>query len=119
MYIRNADAGAGYDLPANYSGTALHEQSPSQEPVKTTGFEPIAADETEAVEAAYRPPPPPPPPPQGNGSFLSRLLGGGVFRGGDWLNSDLLLIMIALLIFAEDGDSLTPLLIIALLLFTK
>lgn len=104
MYIKTSDSGAGYELPANYGGTALQEPpSPPTDPPEST----------EAVEAAYQPPPPPHYSPPENLPLLSRLF------GGNFANSDLLLIAIALLIYGEDGDSLVPLLIIALLVFAK
>ena len=104
MYIKTSDSGAGYELPANYGGTALQEPEPS-----TTD----PPEETEAVEAACQPPSPPRYSPPENLPLLSRLF------GGNFANSDLLLIAIALLIYGEDGDSLVPLLIIALLVFAK
>ena len=110
MYIRNGEAGADYDLPANYGGTALQESPPKGSPLSAN-----AAAETADI------PPPPPTPRQSEVErpLLSRLFGGGILRGGELVNSDLLLIMIALLIYGEDGESAAPLLILALLFFAK
>lgn len=119
MYTRNnASASGTYGIPPNYGGTALvNEETPPTAEEIPLSAESVAAPPT-AETLAIAGAPQPPPAPRSESGILGSL--GGLFsRGGEDGNSDLLLILIALLIFGEDGNLELPLIILAILLLGR
>ena len=112
MYSRINETAGSYAIPSNYSGTALGErENESPSPSAPTVDAPPEERAPETVPASGQPHP------QRDGSLLGRIFGG--IGGESLLNSDLLLLLIALLVFGEDGDAELPLLLLALVFFVK
>ena len=114
MYTRMNESSAGYNIPSNYGGTALGERE-SEDSGRLYEERNTPPPEEKTYESAPAAAPPAPPPK--NDSWLSRLFGGGA--GDSLLNSDLLLILIAVLVFGDDGDVELPLLLFALMIFAR
>ena len=117
MYTRNNDAQSGaYAIPSNYGGTALinEETPPTADALPTSAESAAEQPAREALSIADAPASP-----SRREPGILGMLGGLLSRGGKDGNSDLLLILIAILIFSEDGDVELPLIILAVLLLCR